>query len=200
VQENLGGKEVQISYDLLTLFFIFATKQYEMTMETLNALLDRRSIRKFLPVQVEAEKLDKILEAAMFAPTARDTQSWQFLVVTHRETLDRIMDVHPYAKMLKYATAAILVCGDMEREENVGYQSTNCAAATQNILLAAYAQGLGSVWLGVYPRDERMDGIKKALDLPSHILPFSLIALGYPDEQKARPQRYDKAKVHYEKW
>jgi nitroreductase len=169
-------------------------------MNAIDVIMSRRSIRKFLPRKIEPVQLRTLLEAAMYAPTARDTQSWQFLVITRRELLDGLIEVHPYAKMLKYATAAILVCGDLEREENIGYLNTNCSAATQNILLAAWAQGIGSVWLGVYPREERMQALKKFLDLPETIVPVSLVALGYPDEQKAQPSRYDEQKIHYEKW
>jgi nitroreductase len=169
-------------------------------MELKEAILKRRSIRKYTPQPISKEMLKELVTAGMYAPTARNTQSWQFLVVTQRETLDRIMDAHPYAKMLKYAQAAILVCGDLKLEENPGYLNTNCSAATQNILLAAHGMGLGAVWLGVYPREERMEALRKVLELPAHILPIALVSLGYPDEEKPVPERYDGSKIHWEKW
>ncbi len=169
-------------------------------METLDAILNRRSIRKFKPKSVEEEKTEKILKAAMYAPSARNTQSWQFIVITKREILDEIKKVHPYAGMLSEATLAIVVCGDKTHEPNEGYLNTNCSAATQNILLAAYALGLGSVWLGVYPREERMKGIKDLFKLPEHIIPISLIALGYPNESKENPERFFQDKIHYDKY
>jgi nitroreductase len=169
-------------------------------MSLLNVILDRRSIRKFLNKEVPEEIIVSLLKAGMYAPSARNTQSWQFLVVRKRLLLDAIMDVHPYAKMLKYAPVAILVCGDKSLEENIDYLNQNCSAATQNILLAATALGLGSVWLGVYPRNERIEPLQKLFDLPSQIIPISLIAIGYPDEIKTRPDRFIPERIHYDNW
>jgi len=167
-------------------------------METFDAILNRRSIRKYKAKPVEDEKIEKILKAAMYAPSARNTQSWQFIVVTKRDILDAIKKAHPYAEMFSEATLAIVVCGDKTSEPNEGYLNTNCSAATQNILLAAYELGLGSVWLGVYPREERMKSISEIFKLPEHIIPISLIAIGYPAESKEKPERFYKEKIHYE--
>lgn len=169
-------------------------------MKVIDAIMNRRSIRKYQSKPIEQEAFDILLQSAMYAPTARDTQSWQFLVIREKANLEKIIEVHPYAKMLKYAAAAILVCGDIEREENLGYLNTNCSAATQNILLSAHALGIGSVWLGVYPREERMEALKKLFQLPGNIVPVSLISLGYPDEIKPLPDRFDQGKIHYETW
>jgi nitroreductase len=169
-------------------------------MSLLDVIFDRRSIRKFLAAEIPEEIIVSLLKAGMYAPSARNTQSWHFLVVRKRPLLDAIMDVHPYAKMLKYAPIAILVCGDKSLEENIDYLNQNCSAATQNILLAATAIDLGSVWLGVYPRNERVESLQKLFELPSHIIPISLIAIGYPDEVKLRPDRFIPARIHYDKW
>ena len=169
-------------------------------MDTFDAIYSRRSIRKYESKAVEPEKIQKLLTAAMYAPSARNTQSWQYIVITERSVLKTIMDVHPYAQMLAEAPLAIIVCGDKTMEPNEGYLNTNCSAATQNILLAAQASGLGSVWLGVYPRQERMKGIAGLFKLPEHIIPISLIALGYPAEKKMDPGRYLPERVHYNKW
>jgi nitroreductase len=169
-------------------------------METLNVIFNRRSIRKYKSQAVEPEKIEQLLKAAMYAPSARNTQSWQFMVITERAILDEIRKVHPYAGMLKEATLAILVCGDKTLETNEGYLNTNCSAATQNILLAAYDLGLGSVWLGVYPREERMKGLSSLFQLPGHIIPISLIAIGYPAEAKEDPDRFLPERIHYNKW
>ncbi|MGD0709648.1 MAG: nitroreductase family protein [Bacteroidales bacterium] len=169
-------------------------------MDTFDAIYSRRSIRKYESKAVEPEKIQKLLTAAMYAPSARNTQSWQYIVITERSVLKTIMDVHPYAQMLAEAPLAIIVCGDKTMEPNEGYLNTNCSAATQNILLAAQASGLGSVWLGVYPRQERMKGIAGLFMLPEHIIPISLIALGYPAEKKMDPGRYMPERVHYNKW
>jgi len=111
--------------------------------------------------------------------------------------LDKIEKVHPYAKMLKQAPLAIIVCGDFNLEENEAYLVQNCSAATQNVLLMATELGLGSVWLGVYPRDNRMQGLNKILNLPKHILPISLIAIGYPDEKKSEHSEFDLSKTKH---
>lgn len=169
-------------------------------MKPIDIIFDRRSIRKYLTTEIPDDIIETLLKAAMYAPSARNTQSWQFLVVRQRNILDNIMEVHPYSKMLKYAPLAILVCGNELLEENHDYLNQNCSAATQNILLAAQALGLGSVWLGVYPSKERIKDLRKVLELPDHIIPISLVAVGYPDETKQRPDRFFKEKIHYEKW
>ena len=169
-------------------------------METLLAIHNRRSIRKYKSQIVEPEKIELLLKAAMYAPSARNTQSWQYIVITDRSKLDEIRKVHPYAGMLKEATLSILVCGDKTLETNEGYLNTNCSASTQNILLAAHDLGLGSVWLGVYPREERINAMVTLFKLPDHILPISLIAFGYPAESKEYPDRFLPERIHYNKW
>lgn len=169
-------------------------------MNTIDCLLNRRSIRKYKDKIVSKEIIDIILEAAMYAPSARNLQPWHFVVIAKKEMLNKLSEVHPYAKMLKEAPMAILVCGDQSIDENVGYLAQNCAAATQNILLAAHDLGLGSVWLGVYPREPRIQAMKELFNLPEHVLPISLIAIGYPDEEKPRPERFIPERVHYEGW
>lgn len=166
-------------------------------MEVFENIISRRSIRKFMDKPIESAMIEKLLEAAMYAPSARNTQAWNFVVINNRNLLDKLVEIHPYAKMLKQAPLAILVCGDKGIEDNEAYLSLNCAAATQNILLAAHSFGLGSVWLGVYPRHERMDPIRDLLKLPVDNMPVSLIAIGWPDEIKPHPQRFFKEKIHF---
>jgi nitroreductase len=169
-------------------------------MEALEAIFTRRSIRKFKTTQVSKDDLELMLKAAMYAPSARNTQSWHFVVSDKREALNKITELHPYAQMLKEAPLAILVCGDKSIESNEGYNCINCSAATQNILLAAHALGLGSFWLGVYPRKERMDLLAKLFKLPADIIPISLAAIGYSDEIKEQPQRFLKDRIHFNKF
>jgi len=170
-------------------------------MDAFENIISRRSIRKFTSQSIDEKICDKLLEAAMYAPSARNTQAWSFVVVNERRLLDRLSEIHPYSQMLRQAPLAILVCGNKSLESNEGYLCVNCAAATQNILLAAHHFGLGSVWLGVYPREERMKGICSLLNLPEDTLPVSLIAIGWPDEKKAHPQRFSKEKIHYnDRW
>lgn len=160
----------------------------------------RRSIRKYLKQAVNQEQIDILLEAAMFAPSARNEQPWHFIAVTDREMLNKIMQSHPYAAMLKDASLAIVVLADINIEKTEGYWVQDCSAATQNILLSAHAMGLGSVWLGVYPREERMLAVKTLFNLPENIQPLSIIAIGYTNEQKAQPERFIKERIHYNNW
>jgi len=169
-------------------------------METMQAILTRRSVRKFTGKEISEEQITKLLEAAMYAPSARNMQPWHFIVVNKKEIIDKIPHIHPYADMCYEAACAILVCGDNQIEKNEGYISLNCGAATQNILLAAHDLGLGAVWLGVYPLAERMEPISKLFNLPQNIIPVSLIVVGYPAETKEIPERFKEDRIHYNVW
>ncbi|APC08377.1 nitroreductase family protein [Neomoorella thermoacetica] len=166
----------------------------------LKSILARRSIRRYTGEPVATGDIKELLEAAMSAPSAGNEQPWHFVVITDRRILDEIPKVHPYSQMLKEAPAAILVCGDLQRQKHKGYWVQDCAAATENILLAAHAKGLGTVWLGVYPREERVAGLQKLLGLPEHIIPLSLIAVGHPAENKPPANRFDPSRVHLDRW
>lgn len=169
-------------------------------MKTLESIFKRRSIRKYTDKPISEEQLTALLRAAMAAPTARNCQEWEFIVVRSQDTLKKIMTIHPYAQMLKDADCAIIVCGNLEREHASGYWIADCGAATQNILLAATDMGLGAVWLGVFPNEERILGLRKLFKLPDNIMPLNVISLGYPAEQPDEVDRFDPAKVHYEQW
>jgi nitroreductase len=169
-------------------------------MEAMDAILSRRSIRKYTEQPVPDDAIDELLKAAMSAPSAGNQQPWQFVVIRERGILDEIPKYHPYSAMLKEASVAILICGDLKSEKHKGYWVQDCSAATQNLLIAAQAKGLGAVWLGVYPRDDRVDGIRKVLGLPEHIVPLSLIPVGHKAEEKPPADRYDASRVHHNGW
>ena len=169
-------------------------------MEILDAIFTRRSIRRYSGEQVTEKEVETILKAAMYAPSANNQQPWHFIVVTDRETMNRIMKIHPYASMLSGASLAILVCGDETLELSKGYWAVDCAAATQNLLLAAHGIGLGAVWCGVHPREERKEGLKKLFNLPGHVQPFSLISIGKPGEEKPAPERFKPERIHRNEW
>jgi nitroreductase len=166
----------------------------------MKAIRARRSIRRFTQEPVPDESIKALLEAAMSAPSAGNQQPWEFVVIKDRAVLDRIPDVHPYAQMCRQAQAAIVVCGNLERDSHRGFWVQDCAAATQNILIAATDQGLGSVWCGVHPREDRVSGLRKLLCLPDHIVPLSLIPIGHPAENKPASERFDPARIHHDKW
>ena len=169
-------------------------------MEAMNAILSRRSIRKYTEQSVPDEAVEELLRAAMSAPSAGNQQPWHFVVIRERGILDEIPRYHPYSAMVKEASVAILVCGDLKSERHKGYWVQDCSAATQNLLIAAQAKGLGVVWLGVYPREDRVDGIRILLGLPEHIVPLSLIPVGFKGEEKPPANRYDASKVHHNGW
>jgi nitroreductase len=166
-------------------------------MNFFESVYNRRSIRKYKTIPVEREKVDEILKAAMYAPSANNQQAWCFYVITERDKLNKLSEIHPYAKMLQQAPLAILVCADLSIAKSPDYWVQDCSAATQNILLSAYALGLGSVWLGVHPRETRVNAMKEYFNLPENIHPLSLIAIGYADEQKEMPERFNLDRITY---
>ena len=167
-------------------------------MDALEAILTRRSIRKYTDQKISPELVDELLKAAMSAPSANNSQPWHFVLINERQILDRVPEFHAYSSMLYFAPLAIAVCGD----SNVSplYWAQDCCAASENILLAAHARGLGAVWLGVYPIEQRVQALGKLLDLPENIVPLSIISLGYPAAGKPSEDRYDSAKVHLNHW
>jgi nitroreductase len=169
-------------------------------MDGLQMILSRRSIRQYAPEPVPDNLVDELLHAAMSAPSAGNQQPWHFVIIRERQTLDAIPLFHPHSEMVKSAGIAILVCGDMDLDKNRGYWVQDCSAATQNLLLAAHAQGLGAVWVGVYPREKRVAEFQKLLQIPQEVIPFALVPLGYPAETKPPSNRYDPSRVHLEHW
>ncbi|MFA5810739.1 MAG: nitroreductase family protein [bacterium] len=169
-------------------------------MDAYEAILTRRSIRKYTKDAVPAETVEKLLRAAMSAPSAGNEQLWHFVVIDDRKILDEIPKFHPYSKMLHDAPLAIAILGDTSKEKHSGFWVQDCSAATQNLLLAAHALGLGAVWLGVHPREDIAGGVRKLLDLPPEVIPLAIISIGHPGEQKAAEDRYDASKVHKNRW
>ena len=169
-------------------------------MEVLEALFTRRSIRRYTSETITKDQIDTLLKAGMYAPSAVNCQPWHFLVVESRERLLEITKIHPYAQLLKKAAAAILILGDERLQHAPGYWAVDCGAATENILLAAHGMGLGGVWIGIHPREERRIAFSELFQLPSHIYPFALVSLGYPAETKEVENRFVRDKVHYNQW
>lgn len=170
----------------------------------LDNILSRKSVRAYNDRPVSREQIDTLIRAAMAAPTGRDMRPWKFIVVDEKDAMARLAEQLPYAKMLKQAQAAILVCGDMEVKDDEGKPSANwtfdCSAATQNLLLQAEAMGLGAVWTGVYPYEERLQAVASALQLPAHIIPLNLIPIGYPEGHPQAKDKYNTDNIHYNGW
>ena len=169
-------------------------------METLDAILTRRSVRNFKHEPIPQDVINKLLRAAMQAPSAGNEQPWHFVVIDDPESLHAIPEFHPYSKMLLDAPLAIQVCSDRKLEKHRASWIQDCSAATQNILLAAHALGLGSVWLGIFPKAERVAGMQRLLNLPGDIRPFGLVAIGYPAEEPEPVDRYKEDRVHRNQW
>jgi nitroreductase len=169
-------------------------------METLEAIRTRRSVRRYEDRPVPEEMVSKLLAAAMAAPSARNGQPWQFVVIDDRKMLAEIATINPNAEMARRAPLAILVCGDLSLELSPGYWVVDCAAAVENMLLAAHASGLGAVWTGVYPRQERMDGLRRLVKLPDNVIAHSLVVLGYPAEPPPPRDTFRAERVRRNGW
>ena len=169
-------------------------------MDLFEALYTRRSIRSFTDEAVAEADLETLLRAAMAAPSAGNAQPWHFVVVTERAVLDAIPGIHPYAAMCKTAQAAVIVCAELSLEKYPGYWVLDCAAATQNLLLAARGLGIGSVWCGLYPQQERMEAMAGLLKLPEGILPHALVVLGHPAQEFKKIDRFKPERIHRNGW
>lgn len=169
-------------------------------METLKAILSRRSIRKYSDKKIPDEYYGILLKAAMHAPSARNKQPWHFILISDREILNKLSNVNTSWSMLQEAANAIVVCGDLNLEDAESFIIQDCSAATQNILLAAHELGLGTVWLGVHPREDRLKPLIRILNIPPHIVPVSMISIGNPDEYREQPERYNIERIHENTW
>ena len=170
------------------------------TDAVIENIMTRTSIRQFTDRPVAADTLEQIVKAGMAAPSAVNAQPWAFVVVTERSTLDSLDAVHHHAN-LKTATAAIIVCGDMAKTKTeMDYWVQDCSAATENILLAAHAYGLGAVWCGVYPNPAVLPEVTRVLGLPEGIIPLNIITMGHPAQSPAPKDKWNPDNVHYQKW
>ncbi|AAB88993.1 MULTISPECIES: nitroreductase family protein [Archaeoglobus] len=172
--------------------------------ECLKMIYTRRSIRVYSDRQISDEDIEKILKAAMLAPSAGNEQPWHFIVVRDREMLKKMSEAFTFGQMLPNASAAIVVCADPKLSKYpYDMWVQDCSAATENILLAARCLGIGSVWLGVYPREERMKALRELLGIPENIVVFSVVSLGYPKDEKdfyEADDRFNPDRIHREKW
>ncbi len=172
-------------------------------MDAMKCILTRTSIRKFSDKPVTSTEVTRLLEAGMAAPSAVNMQPWIFVVVDARELLDLLAEKLPYAKMLKDAPLAIIVCGDLRRtldQREREYWVEDCSAAAQNILLAAHAIGLGAVWTAVHPVASRIDAVQSILNMPEYLVPLNVIPVGYPRETSDPKRKWDESKIHWNAW
>lgn len=160
----------------------------------------RRSIRAYTAEPVSNEVVQKLLEAAMAAPSAAATDPWRFIVVKNREMLLKMADALPYGKMLGSAALGIVVCGDLEaaHDKQLSYLLQDCSAAIENLLLCAHILGLGACWLGVHPREQRVKSLQEIFGLKNQLIPVACIAIGHPAENKEPRTRFNKDYVRFE--
>lgn len=167
-------------------------------MNVQEALLARRSIRKFKDTIVPEALIEELMHAAMSAPSAGNQQIWEFFVVTNEEILERLRKVHIYTKM--ETKLAIVVCGNLARSKSrlmESFWAQDCSAATENILLRAVELGLGAVWCGIHPQRKNEEKVQAALGLEETLIPLNILFIGYPNETKDARDQYNKAYVHY---
>lgn len=172
----------------------------------INTMINRKSVRKYTDQPIEQDKIELLLKAGMSGPTAVNARPWSFIVVKEQETLHKMADANGHAaQCLKGAKLGILICGDLNRAFSRApeYWIVDCSIAAQNMILAAENLGLGSVWLGTWPQQDKIEHQRELFDLPEHIVPHSLLSFGYPDDEKANEKEkmiWEEDRVHYGKW
>jgi nitroreductase len=171
--------------------------------DALTVIHARKSVRTYLPHPISEELLTTLMKAGMAAPTAADKRPWAFVAVTDPAQRQALAQALPYGKMLSQAGGAIVVCGfpgkSMPGKESE-YWIQDCSAASENILLAAEALGLGGVWVGVYPVASRVEAVREVLSLPKSAMPLNVISLGYPSGTEQPKDKYDPTAIHWNKW
>lgn len=162
----------------------------------MNSIFHRTSIRKYRDTKIEQEKVERLLKAAMAAPSACNQQPWEYYVVTDRQKIEQLSESSPYAGCTRNAPLAFVAC---YRKSCIApeYAQIDLSASVENLLLEADAQGLGAVWLGIAPIRERMDRVAEILMLPDTLEAFAIIPCGYSDEEKEQQDRYDQSRVHF---
>lgn len=169
-------------------------------MDLFTAIHTRRSVRAFTGTPVSEDDITAMLEAAMVAPSAGNSQPWRFVVVDDPALLAEASTMNPYAGMAKNAPLAILVCGDLAAEKYSGFWIQDCSAATQNLLLAATALGLGAVWTGIYPEKDRIKNYSELFTLPEHIVPLALVVIGHPKTSQEPKSRFTPQNIKRNRW
>lgn len=169
-------------------------------MNVFETIVTRRSYREFTGKKIHNEMINTLLRAAFAAPTASNKQSWEFVVVKDPEQLRLIGDTKNKTEMVLDAGVVFVVCGSKTRQDQEGFLVQDASAATQNLLLAAEGLGLGAVWLSCYPRENMVSEVTEILNLPEDVIPITMVAVGYRTALKDPVNRFDPAKVHYNKW
>ncbi len=171
------------------------------SMDTIEALMTRRSVRAYTNQPITDEQVNVILKAAMQAPSAYNEQPWEFIVVRDKQTLTNISNINKYARMAKNAPLGILTCVNISLiKHQQGYGVIDVSNATMSILLAAHAMGIGTVWTGVHPNEELVPPFRKEFNLPENIIPLAFVLLGYPKTKPQQKDHFKPERIKQEKW
>ena len=169
-------------------------------MELMEGLLTRRSVRRYTDKPVSERDIIEIVRAGMYAPSARNQQVWEFLVITDKKLLNGLSERLETAPMAKSAAFAVLLCADSEREKSEGYWEQDCAACIENMMLGALSKGIGTAWVGIHPRADRIAAVREMFGLPDEIRPHSLMIAGYPADPLPKADRFHPEFIHMNKW
>ena len=170
--------------------------------ETLKTIHQRKSVRNFTDQEVSKEQLETIVKAAMAAPTAINAQPWQFLVVTDKTLKAKYAEGNRQAEMINKCSALVVICGDktIGNDRSWAYWDQDCSAATENLLLAVESLGLGAVWTGVYPGEERIKLVKERFELPENVIPLCVVLVGYPAGTDQPKDKWKPERLHWNKY
>ena len=166
----------------------------------MNEIFIRRSIREFVEKPVEKDKIEKILKAGMQAPSAKNQQAWEFIVVTSKELKNKVSMMSPFSKLASKAAVLIILLGNKDKMIVSDKWQQDLGACTQNMLLQIVKEGLGGVWLGVYPTEERVSYLRDIFKIPDNVEPFGIVSFGYSEKQNIFVDRYEKSRVHWEEY
>ncbi len=174
----------------------------DSTDSMINCIMTRASVRSYTDQVINDSTINTILRAGMAAPTAANQNPWHFIVINDQNLKDSITAAFEYTKMVEHCSFAVVVCGDMDNLfkgdiPDGGFWVEDCSAASENMLLAAHALGIGGVWCGIYPLKDREERLRSILNLPSNLVPLNVMAFGYPAAQVAPKDKWNPAKIHY---
>lgn len=179
-----------------------ATAATDTLSAVIGCIMTRTSVRSYSAQKVDKETIETILKAGMAAPSAANQQAWEFVVITDDSLKKRISESFEYTKMVKNCAFAVVVCGNMDKlfkgdMKKGGFWTQDCSAASENMLLAAHALGLGGVWCGIYPLEERIEKLSAILNLPDTLIPLNVLSFGYPSAATTPKNKWKPANIHY---
>jgi len=179
-----------------------SAKESEMAKDTFSVIHSRKSVKSFTGATVSAENLDKIIRAGMAAPTAVNKQPWSFVIVTDRKKMDELAAGLPNARGIDKAGAVIIVCTEPEKAnlQSKDFAIIDASLASENILLATEAMGLGGHWTASYPYEDKMKHVRTVLGIPANVIPLNVILVGVPTGEDKPKDKYQKDKIHWGKW